>query len=50
MGELGASIWLELAHASSIIILSNEPDAFFLGELAASIWLERAHVSALLIL
>ena len=28
MGELGASIWLELAHASSIIILSNEPDAY----------------------
>ena len=36
MGELGASIWLELARVSAVIILLNEPEGilnyYFLWE------------------
>ena len=48
MGELGASIWLELAHVSAIIIFFNEPEGFYMGELGTSIWLELAHFSAII--
>ena len=50
-GELRASIWLELARVSAIIIiLLNEPEGLFMGELGASIWLELAHASSIIIL
>ena len=31
MGELGASIWLELVRVSARIILLNEPEGFLSG-------------------